>query len=73
MISGYVKCPSPLGSDIFYIYFKVIFPSRIMHMVRLQRTDIAREILCLRKELDLEIEFWTNYLVAVLGVIYGAN
>lgn len=44
-----------------------------MHMVRLQRTDISREILCLRKELDLEIESWTNYLVAVLGIIYVAN
>lgn len=44
-----------------------------MNMVRLQRTDISREILCLRKELDLEIESWTNYLVAVLGIIYVAN
>lgn len=33
-----------------------MFPSRIMHMVRLQRTDISRELSFLRKELDLEIE-----------------
>lgn len=50
-----------------------MFPPRIIHVVRLQRTDISKELLFVRKELDLEIESWTNYRVAVLGTTYGAN
>lgn len=42
-------------------------------MIRLQRTDISRERLFLRRELGLDIESWLNYLAAALGRIHEVN